>query len=98
MFFREVKMPRVLVVLPCFNSTGYIRPCLQSLKKQTLLDFEVVVVDDGSTDATAGVVAAETAEDPRFRLFVQRHQGVVPAMNSGIKKARAKYPGRSHHL
>jgi glycosyltransferase involved in cell wall biosynthesis len=93
-FFREVKMPRVSVVLPCFNSAGYIRPCLQSLKKQTLLDFEVVVVDDGSTDATAGIVAAETAGDPRFRLFVQRHQGVVSAMNSGIKKARAKYVAR----
>lgn len=87
-------MPRVSVVLPCFNSAGYIRTCLQSLKAQTLLDFEVLVVDDGSTDATADIVAAETAGDRRFRLFVQRHQGVVSAMNSGIKKVRAKYVAR----
>jgi len=87
-------MPRVSVVLPCFNSAGHIRPCLRSLKKQTFSDFEVLVVDDGSTDATAEIIAAETSGDQRFCLFVQRHGGVVPAMNSGIKKARAEYVAR----
>jgi glycosyltransferase involved in cell wall biosynthesis len=79
--------PRVSVVLPAFNAEATIRRAIDSVLDQTMPDFEVIVVDDGSADGTAAVV--EAVDDPRVRLLRCPHRGVPPTLNAGIAEARA---------
>jgi glycosyltransferase involved in cell wall biosynthesis len=80
---------RVSVIVPLFNKAGYIRRSLDSIAAQTLRDFEVIVVDDGSTDG--GDRIAGQYPDPRFRLVRQPNAGPGAARNRGIAEARAPY-------
>ena len=60
--------PRVSVCVPTYNGAPYLRECLASIQAQTLGDFEVVIADDASTDATCAIAAEFVERDPRFRL------------------------------
>ena len=77
------------VVVPLYNKAPYVELSLSSLQAQTLQDFEIVVVDDGSTDGSAERVAA--LQDPRIRLIQQRNGGVSVARNRGIQEARGDW-------
>lgn len=79
-------MPEVSVVIPLYNKAAYITRCLSSVLTQTCQDFEVIVVDDGSTDDGAAVI--RRFDDPRIRLIQQENQGVSAARNRGIEAAR----------
>jgi glycosyltransferase involved in cell wall biosynthesis len=82
--------PRFSIITKAFNEEERIADALGSAQRQTVGDFELVVVDDGSTDATADVVAGIAAEDPRVRVV--RHdsnRGVAAALNTGLREARA---------
>lgn len=80
--------PRVSVVMAAHNAAEYIGESIDSVLAQTLSDFELVVVDDGSTDDTADVVRAFT--DPRVRLIsVARNGGAAAARNLGMRSARS---------
>lgn len=79
--------PRVSIVIPAFQSQDRIGPTLGRLGRQTLADFEVVVVDDGSTDATAATVRRHMERDPRIRLVEQDNRGIAAARNRGIEAA-----------
>jgi glycosyltransferase involved in cell wall biosynthesis len=72
----------VSVVVPLFNKAAYVRRALDSVSQQSLDDFEVVVVDDGSTDGSADVVRG--CHDPRVRLIRQDNQGEGAARNRGV--------------
>jgi len=74
------------VVIPAYNAGSYIQDCLSSVLAQTDPDFEVLVVDDGSTDSTAAQVKAVT--DPRIRLIQRPNGGLAAARNTGIRAAR----------
>jgi len=82
-------MYTVSVIIPTYNRAGWIREAIESVRNQTLQDFEIIVVDDGSTDTTAGVVAA--IGDSRVSFLTQSHRGVSAARNLGIQQARGKY-------
>ncbi|AMM52903.1 hypothetical protein TH61_11660 [Rufibacter sp. DG15C] len=77
------------VVIPLYNKGAYVGATLQSVLKQTLTKFEVVVVDDGSTDNGLEVVKSFT--DNRIKIFHQQNEGVSSARNHGIRQSQAEY-------
>lgn len=76
-------MPKLSIITPCYNSEAYIGRTLESVRAQTLLDWEQIVVDDGSTDGSAAVVEAAASREPRLRLVTQANGGVSRARNHG---------------
>ena len=85
--------PRVSVVIPAFNMEQHIDATLDSLKSQTFQSFEVLVVDDCSTDNTASIVQARAEVDPRIRYIRLESNSNRPAVprNRGIAEARGEY-------
>jgi glycosyltransferase involved in cell wall biosynthesis len=81
--------PLISVVVPLYNGAGYIRRSIQSVLRQTYSDFELIVVDDGSTDNGPEVV--RTFTDARVRLIRQENAGVSAARNRGIAEAQGRY-------
>ena len=80
-------MPLASIIVPVWNCVEYVKECLSSVKRQTLLDFECIVVDDGSTDSSVEVISKEIENDCRFKLLRQKHQGLSAARNAGIAEA-----------
>ncbi len=80
---------RVGIVLPARDAARWIDHALASLEVQTFGDFEILVIDDHSTDSTATRVAARAAADPRIRLLPNRGRGLVAALSTGIAATRA---------
>ena len=80
--------PRVSVVIPTFNSADMIGEAIASVLAQTYIDFEILIVDDGSTDRTEDVVRQF---GDRVRYFKQENQGVSSARNAGIERSRGRY-------
>ncbi|WP_428952809.1 CDP-glycerol glycerophosphotransferase family protein [Streptomyces sp. cg35] len=89
--------PRLSVIVPVFNVELYLDECLRSLADQTFTDFDVVMVDDGSTDASAAIAREWAARDPRFRLISQANQGLGAARNAGVR-ALATGPAGPEYL
>jgi glycosyltransferase involved in cell wall biosynthesis len=81
--------PKVSVVIPCYNDENYILEAVQSVLDQTFQDFEIIIVDDGSNEATKKVLANIRSE--KIRLITQKNQGLSAARNNGIKVAKALY-------
>lgn len=81
--------PRVSVLIPVFNGAATLGETLASVQAQTITDFEVIIIDDGSKDDTAAVAARFAAADSRFRLVRRDNGGVAAARNSGLELARA---------
>ncbi|MCJ2166097.1 MULTISPECIES: glycosyltransferase family 2 protein [unclassified Pseudodesulfovibrio] len=86
--------PRISVTMPCHNCGDTVGRALDSLLGQTCTDFEVVAVDDGSDDDTAGVLAEYARRDARIRTFSIEHGGVIVAANAAIEAARGAYIAR----
>lgn len=80
--------PRVSVIVPAYNAAATIDRTLDSVRAQSWRDLEVIVVDDGSSDATAERVRRHAEQDARVRLIVQANAGVAAARNAGIAAAR----------
>jgi Glycosyl transferase family 2 len=76
------------IIVPLFNKAAYIRRALDSVAHQTFGDFEVIIVDDGSTDG--GEVIARSYPDARFRVISQENQGPGAARNAGIAEAKGE--------
>lgn len=83
------KTKRFSVVIPLYNKGVHIRSTLESVLAQSLNDFEIVVIDDGSTDDSLDQVIG--AEDSRIRVICQNNQGVSAARNRGIQEANGEY-------
>jgi glycosyltransferase involved in cell wall biosynthesis len=81
----------VSVIVPAFDAAANIRQTLNSVLAQTYQDFEVIVVDDGSSDATGAIVEEYMARDTRCRLIRQSNAGVGAARNTAIRKVHGKY-------
>jgi glycosyltransferase involved in cell wall biosynthesis len=82
--------PRVSVVIPTYQSESRIGRTLARLRKQTFSEFEIVVVNDGSTDETARLVRQAMAADARIRLVEQRNAGIAAARNRAIEESHGE--------
>lgn len=83
--------PVISVVMACHNAARYVAEAVESVCGQSFSALELIVVDDGSSDASAAIVAEMAAADPRVRLVRQRNQGPYRARNRGVQEARGGY-------
>ena len=84
-------MPAISVIIPLYNAEAYIKDCLDSLVAQTFSDFEVIIIDDGSTDGGARIAASFASSNNRFKLIGQPNKGPSEARNTGLKIMRGDY-------
>lgn len=79
-------MPKVSVIIPTYNRAHLLPACLKSVLAQSFREFEIIVIDDGSTDNTSEIISAFPV-----RYYYQENQGVVAALNHGIKSSSSDY-------
>jgi GT2 family glycosyltransferase len=89
-----VSAPAIGVLLPLRDAARDLVPCLRSLRRQSLASFEVVAIDDGSTDETAEIFRRETAADRRFRLVPASGRGLVSALGQAAAETSAPWLAR----
>lgn len=85
------KTPMVSVVIPVYNTAAYLRECLDSAAGQTLRDIEIIVVNDGSNDASLFIIEEYAKADERFTVISQNNTGQSTARNVGLSVAHGKY-------
>ena len=85
------KTPTVTVVIPSYNSMRYIAETMETVLNQTYRDFEVLVVNDGSTDDTPNWVERLSEKEPKVRMVSQANQGLAGARCTGVTNAKGKY-------
>lgn len=88
------KPPLVSVVMPVYNCATYLPEALVSLLIQTFTDFEIIAVNDGSTDDSPEILKRFAKFDSRIKIIDQKNGGIVKALNHGIEKARGQYIAR----
>ncbi|MEQ1726985.1 MAG: glycosyltransferase [Vicinamibacterales bacterium] len=88
---RSTPAPLLSVITPAYNAEAYVASCIESVLGQTFGDLELLVVDDGSTDATAEVIAGFAARDPRVRGFRGPNRGPSHARNVALRHSRGRY-------
>lgn len=81
----------ISVILPVYNVEKYIDACLEALLQQTLEDFELIIVNDGSTDRSGEICQEWSKKDTRIRLIHQENMGLSEARNSGLRVAEGEY-------
>ena len=89
-----VTVPKVSVLMPCYNASDMLDEALDSLIEQSHADFELVAVDDGSTDNTLTILKQRAASDARLRVLTQPHGGIVKALNAGLAACRGELVAR----
>jgi glycosyltransferase involved in cell wall biosynthesis len=82
--------PLLSVLLPVKNGEAFLAAALDSIRCQTLRDWELVCVDDGSTDATPRILADFACQDPRIRVIIPCHGGLVGALATGLAACRGR--------
>ena len=82
-------MPLVSIIIPAFNAMKYLPQTLDSVWEQTFTDFEVLVINDGSSDDIAKWFQSQN--DPRLQLISQETQGLAGARNTGVFHSEGKY-------
>lgn len=84
-------MPKVSVIVPVCNVEKYLAQCLDSLISQTLLDIEIICVNDGSTDGSLDILEKYAGQDKRIRLIDKKNSGYGHTMNVGLREAKGDY-------
>lgn len=81
----------VSIIMPAYNAERYISECIQSIINQNIKGWELIVIDDGSTDTTLQLCKSYAKADARIKVFHQKNAGVSVARNRGLEKASGKY-------
>lgn len=86
-------MPYLSIVVPVYNKAPFLKDCILSILEQTFVDFEVLLINDGSTDESGRICDEYAQKDLRIRVYHQKNQGVSAARNSGIALATGSFIG-----
>lgn len=78
-------------IVPVYNTENYVGRCLDSILNQTYKNFEVICVDDGSTDNSLAILKSYEEKDSRIKVFSQKNRGVSAARNLGLEKVGGEY-------
>jgi len=81
----------ISIIVPVYNVEEYLEECLESIRKQTYQDIEVILINDGSTDGSQAICEYFCQTDKRFRLINQKNQGQSVARNRGVKESIGEY-------
>lgn len=84
-------MPEISIIVPIYNVEKYLHRCIDSILKQTFIDFELILVNDGSTDSSGTICDEYAAEDSRILVIHKENGGVSSARNAGLNVAIGKY-------
>ena len=84
-------IPKISVIVPVYNMEKYLAECLDSVLAQTFTDFEVICVNDGSSDGSAKILAHYAEKDQRIRILTQENKGLSGARNTGLDNAKGEY-------
>ena len=90
----EVSRPRVSVLMPAYNAERYVGESVKSILSQRFSDFEFLIIDDGSTDGTRGILEDYAATDPRITLVSRQNRGLVASLNEMIEQAQGEFLAR----
>ena len=88
---RDSPAPVVSVITPAYNAARYVEHTLESVVRQTFADFELLIVDDGSTDQTREIAERYARRDPRIIVMCQTNRGIASARNAAMARARGRY-------
>jgi glycosyltransferase involved in cell wall biosynthesis len=86
--------PKVSILMPVHNAATTLQSALESILVQTLKDWELIAVDDGSTDGSTEILREASFKDERIRVLAEPHRGLVPTLNLGLDRCRATYIAR----
>ena len=86
--------PQISVLMPCYNGERWISEAIESVLRQTCDDFELVLVDDGSTDSTLDVIRGYAEREPRINLIMKPHSDVSHTLNMGLATATGRWVAR----
>ena len=84
-------MIKISIIIPVYNAENYLSSCINSILKQTYYNWEIIIVDDGSTDNSKSIYTKFAEEDKRIKFFYQKNKGVSAARNLGIEMAKGDY-------
>ena len=90
---KQNSKPDISIIMPAYNAADYIEIAVQSVKNQNVENWELLIIDDGSTDATVEIVKGLAALDKRIKLLKNPKKGVSTARNMGIEKAAGQFIG-----
>lgn len=83
--------PKISIIIPVYNGKDTMAETLNSLINQTLKEFEVIIIDDGSIDRTSEIVRGYSKQDSRFKYYYQKNSGVAMARNKGLAESSGRY-------
>lgn len=83
--------PKISVVIPCFNASKFIEECIQSVLNQSFNNFEIICVNDGSTDSTSEILQCLASKHPMITVLEIENKGAPHARNLGFKKSQGDY-------
>ena len=85
------KSPKVTVIIPVYNAEKYLADTLRSILSQTFTNFEVICIDDGSTDKSADILSMYEKKDKRIKVVKQENKGVIVARNNAVKLSKGEF-------
>jgi glycosyltransferase involved in cell wall biosynthesis len=89
----KTNQPEISIIVPVYNVEKYLEKCLKSILHQIFSDFELILIDDGSTDSSGRICDEYLKRDSRIKVFHKENGGLSSARNYGIEKSTGKYIG-----
>lgn len=86
-----MNIPQISVIVPVYNVEKYLSRCIESILSQTFTDFELLLIDDGSTDRSGEICDEYAKKDTRIRVFHTKNRGVSAARNLGLDNAKGEW-------